>query len=89
MGSQTSPRQLDPGPTEVQGAGDCRLDLGPIEVYQPAIGSGLRLDPGEDQAGTPVLTTVVRQGPLSMGRHSASGFPCQNRYHWPENRPGG
>ena len=52
-------RQLDPGPTEVPAAEDCRLDLGPTEVYQPATRSGLRSDPGEDQAGPPVLTTVV------------------------------
>ena len=84
-------RQLDPGPTEVPAAGDCRLDLGPTEVCQPATGSGLRPDPGEDQAETPVLTTVVRQGPASTGRHSAGGFPCQHRSHriGPENRPWG
>ena len=60
MDSQVSPRQLDPGPTDIPAAGDCRLDLGPTEVCQPATGSGLRPDPGEDQAGTPGLTTVVR-----------------------------
>ena len=82
-------RQLDPGPTEVPAAGDCQLDLGPTEVCQPATRSGLRTDPGEDQGGSTVLTTVVRQGPASAGGHSAGVFSCQNRSHQvgPENQP--
>ena len=30
-------------PAEVPAAGDCKLDLGPTEVYQPAVGSGLKI----------------------------------------------
>ena len=37
-------------------------------------GSGMKTNPGEDQAGLSALTTVVRQGPVSTGQHSACGF---------------
>ena len=37
-------------------------------------GSSLKTKPGEDQAGLPVLTTVVGHSPASAGWHSAGGF---------------
>ena len=37
-------------------------------------GSGLKTDPGEDQAAPSALTTVVRQCPAGTGWHSASRF---------------
>ena len=36
--------------------------------------SGLKTDPGEDQAEPSALTTVVRQCPAGVGRHSAGSF---------------
>ena len=40
-----------------------------VEVCQTSINWS-----SDDQAGLPALTTVVRQGPASAGRHSVGGF---------------
>ena len=46
----------------------------PIILKTGHTGSGLKTNPGEDQAELPVPTTVVRQGPVSTGWHSAGGL---------------
>ena len=49
------------------------LGLGIYSLPKLVTPVGPKTDLGEDQTGPPVLSTIVRQGPVNAGLHSAGG----------------